>query len=332
MEAIRALEKYSAPLLIALSAALLAWALSAAGGVGPMLSAPSQFAEGMPKEGKLLSVLIPAVTANVGFWGTLSLNIPDFTRFARSQRDQVVGQALGLPVFMALFTLLGLAVTSATVVIYGAPVIDPVQLVGKMEGTAAVCTALLGLMWATLTTNIAANVVAPANAFVNVAPRRLSFNTGALVTACIGLAIQPWKLISSSSGFINTWLVGYSALLGPVIGVVMADYWLVRRRQLDVDALYTSGPTSAYWYTGGWNPAAIAAVVLGTAPSLPGLLANAGVLQGVPPLLLSVYDAAWFVGVGVSTLVYCVLMAAASRFGSEGAPTSGGAGGAPSPA
>ncbi|KAG1663969.1 hypothetical protein FOA52_001095 [Chlamydomonas sp. UWO 241] len=324
MEGIRALEKYSAPLLIALSVALLAWALSAAGGFGPMLSMPSQFAPGMPQEGKLLSVLIPAVTANVGFWGTLSLNIPDFTRYARSQRDQVVGQAIGLPLFMALFTFLGLAVTSATVVIYGAPIVDPVQLVGKMKGALPVCIALFGLMWATLTTNIAANVVAPANAFVNIAPEWMTFNRGALLTAVIGLAIQPWRLISSSSGFINTWLVGYSALLGPVIGVVMADYWIVRRTKLDVDALFTNGPNSAYWYSGGWNPAAIAAVVLGTLPSLPGLLASAGVLSGVPPLFLSLYDAAWFVGVTISTVVYVALMGAGASLAARAPGGSGG--------
>mmetsp|Transcript_23671 Transcript_23671/g.51937 ORF Transcript_23671/g.51937 Transcript_23671/m.51937 type:complete len:568 (+) Transcript_23671:24-1727(+) len=308
MESIRALEKYSAPLLIALSVALLAWALSAAGGFGPMLSTPSQFAAGMPKEGQFWSVFLPSVTANVGFWGTLSLNIPDFTRYARSQKDQILGQAIGLPLFMALFTFLGLAVTSATVVIYGEAIVDPVQLLGKMEGLLPILTSLFGLMWATLTTNIAANIVAPANAFVNVAPRVITFTLGSFITAAIGLIIMPWKLISSSSGFINTWLVGYSALLGPVIGIVMSDYWLVRQRTLDVDSLYSQGEGTEYWYKDGWNPAALVAMVLGVLPTMPGFLATLGVLTDVSPFLMSLYDMAWFVGVAVSSLVYCSLM------------------------
>lgn len=187
MESIKALEKYSAPLLIGLSVALLYWAVTSAGGMGPMLSTPSQFGPGMPKDGQFWSVFWPAVTANVGYWATLSLNIGDFTRYAKSQRDQVLGQAIGLPLFMALFTFLGLAVTSATVVIYGAPIIDPVQLLGKLEGLGPICLSLFGLMWATLTTNIAANVVAPANAFVNVAPKLISFTTG-------GLTIPMWMV------------------------------------------------------------------------------------------------------------------------------------------
>ncbi|GAX80566.1 hypothetical protein CEUSTIGMA_g8003.t1 [Chlamydomonas eustigma] len=307
MESIRDLEKYSAPLLVALSLALLAWALTTAGGFGPMLSAPSQFGHGMPKEGQFLAVLLPAVTANVGFWGTLSLNIPDFTRFARSQRDQMLGQALGLPLFMALFTFLGLAVTSATVVIYGHPITDPVQLISKLEGLAPICLSLFGLMWATLTTNIAANVVAPANAFVNMAPQRISFNLGATITALIGLVIMPWKLISSSSGFI-TWLVGYSALLGPVIGVVMSDYWIVRRTVLDIDSLYTYGTKGQYWYQGGWNIKAILATTAGIIPTLPGFLCTIGLINCVHPTLMAIYDGAWFVGVLISSITYSLMM------------------------
>ncbi|MEW5309007.1 MAG: hypothetical protein WDW38_000921 [Sanguina aurantia] len=319
MESIRVLEKASAPLLIALSAALLWWAVTTAGGFGPMLSAPSQFEIGGAKAGQFWNVFFPAVTANVGYWGTLSLNIPDFTRYAKSQGDQLWGQAIGLPIFMALFTFLGLAVTSATIVIYGHAISDPVQLLGRMEGLAPICLSLFGLMWATLTTNIAANIVAPANAFVNIAPNKVSFNAGALVTALLGVLLLPWKLISSSGAFLG-FLVGYSALLGPVIGIVMCDYFIIRHRHLDIDSLYRNGPTSAYWYQGGWNLAAIGALILGVLPSLPGFLSSVGVLQHVHPLFASIYDVSWFVGVGVSTVVYLCLM----RLMGQGGETDGG--------
>eukprot|EP00798_Chlamydomonas_sp_ICE-L_P004169 gene4169-14269_t len=275
MESIRILEKYSAPILIGLSAALLMWALSAAGGFGPMLAAPSQYAVGMPKAGQFWGVFWPAVTANVGFWGTLSLNIPDFTRFAR--------------------------ITSATVVIYGAAVVDPVALLGKMEGVVPICLSLF------------ANIVAPANAFVNIAPRVVSFNAGSLVTAVIGLLIMPWKLLSSSAGFVNTWLVGYSALLGPIIGIVLADYWIVRARTLDVDALYSSSTDAVYWYKGGWNPAALAALLAGVLPSIPGFLATVRLIGPVDPIWKLLYDLSWFVGVAISASLYVALMGKAKE-------------------
>ncbi|KAG2437358.1 hypothetical protein HXX76_006013 [Chlamydomonas incerta] len=319
MESIRILEKYSAPILIGLSLALMGWAVSSAGGFGPMLSTPSQFGVGMPKEGQFWQVFWPAVTANVGYWATLSLNIPDFTRYAKSQKDQVMGQAIGLPLFMALFTFLGLAVTSATVVIYGEAIIDPVQLLGRMEGLVPICISLFGLMWATLTTNIAANVVAPANAFVNCAPKLISFEAGGILTAVLGLLMCPWNLVSSTHGFVNTWLIGYSALLGPVIGIVMSDYFIVRRRQLDIDSLYSKGEKSIYWYKGGWNTAALWAILIGVMPTLPGFLGTIGVVSGLPPIFGQLYDLAWFVGVAVSSVVYCLLMR-----GAPGAYKSGG--------
>ncbi|GLI62361.1 hypothetical protein VaNZ11_004980 [Volvox africanus] len=327
MESIRILEKYSAPILIGLSVALMAWAVTTAGGFGPMLSTPSQFGIGMPKEGQFWSVFWPAVTANVGYWATLSLNIPDFTRFAKSQRDQVLGQALGLPLFMALFTFLGLAVTSATVVIYGEAIIDPVQLLGRMQGVFPICISLFGLMWATLTTNIAANVVAPANAFVNCAPKYISFEAGSFITAVLGLIMMPWNLVSSTHGFVNTWLIGYSALLGPVIGIVMSDYFLVRNRQLDIDSLYTTGDRSIYWYKNGWNAAALWAILIGVLPTLPGFLATIGVVSGLPSIFAQLYDCAWFVGVAVSSVVYCLLMRGAPGAYQSGAGTQGGSGG-----
>ena len=218
VECIKVVERYSAPVLIFLTAALLAWAVSAAGGVGPMLSAPSAFAPGAPRAGQLWGALLPAVTANVGFWATMSLNMPDFSRYASSQASQLAGQALGLPLTMILFSAVALVVTSATVVLFGAPIADPVLLLQCVGGVGATSAGLVGLIVATLSTNIAANVVAPANAFVNVMPHRLSFRAGGVTTAVLGMLVCPWRLVSSTDGYIFVWLVGYSALLGPVAG------------------------------------------------------------------------------------------------------------------
>lgn len=313
IDSIRMLEAYSAPVLIVMCASLLAWAHLKAGGFGSMLSTPSQFRPGGAKAGQFWATFFPALTANVGFWATLSLNIPDFTRYARSQRDQLLGQAVGLPLFMAAFTFVGLAVTSATCVIYGAPISDPIALLARIEGLLPVLLALVGLMLATLSTNIAANVVAPANALVNLAPEAFSFRTGGCVTAVVGVLLAPWRLVQSTQGFIFTWLIGYSALLGPVGGIVITDYFLLRGRRLDVGALYSVDKGSPYWYTNGYNPAALAAIVAGVLPNLPGFLHSAGLLQSVGSFWVNVYNSAWLVGFALASVVYYSLMRRSER-------------------
>jgi NCS1 family nucleobase:cation symporter-1 len=261
----------------------------------------------------------------VGFWATLALNIPDFTRFARSQRDQVLGQAIGLPTFMTLFSFLGVAVTSATVAIYGEAIADPTVLLARVGNAGAVAVSLLALSIATLTTNLAANVVAPANALVSLAPRRISFRLGTMITAALGIAIFPWKLIETSAGYIFTWLVGYSALLGPIGGIVLADYWLLRRRRLVVDDLYRRG--GAYEYLRGTNHVALLALGLGIAPSVPGFLAAAGLAGDVPAFWRSVYTYSWFVGFGIGGGLYWALTRALARWRPAAEP----AGSAPRP-
>src|SRR5262249_12425894 len=247
IESIRVLLNIKAPLLIILGLALLAWAYAQAGGFGEMLSKPSQFAEGQPQVGKFWSFFVIALTANVAFWATLALNIPDFSRYARSQRDQAVGQALGLPATMGLYSFIGVAVTSATLVIYHKAVWNPVELLSRFDNPVVHVVGLLGLCLATLATNLAANVVGPANDFANLWPRRISFRTGALITGVIGVLIQPWYLVDNAATYIDKWLVGYSALLGAVGGVLIADYFLVRLMRLDLQGLYQGdGP---YWYT-----------------------------------------------------------------------------------
>ncbi len=304
-ESIRWLETLAAPLLIAMCLALLVWAYMRADGFGPMLSAPSQFDAGGAREGQFWMVFWPSLTAMVGFWATLALNIPDFTRYARSQRDQIVGQALGLPLPMALLAFIGVAVTSATVLIYGEAIWDPVALTGRMGGIGVVI-ALIALVLATLTTNLAANVVAPANGFSNLAPGRISFKLGGYITAGIGIAMFPWKLLETTGAYIFTWLIGYSALLGPIAGIMLADYLFIRRTELDKDALFRHD--GEYGYRSGWNPAAIIALVLGVLPNLPGFLKAAGFVAEVPAVFSTIYTYAWFVGLAVAAVVYLVLM------------------------
>jgi NCS1 family nucleobase:cation symporter-1 len=305
IDTIRVLLNIKAPLLIALGLALLAWAYVQAGGFGPMLSQPSAFEAGQPKEGRFWAFFFPALTANVSFWATLALNIPDFSRYARSQRDQIVGQALGLPPTMALYSFIGVAVTSATVVIYGEAIWDPVQLLTKFQNPAVLIVAMLSLCLATLATNIAANVVSPANDFAHLKPKWISFRTGGLITGVIGLLIQPWRLVANAGVYINTWLIGYSLLLGACGGVLIADYWVLRRGRLHLTGLYRrDGP---YWYFGGFNPIALVALAVGIVPCLPGLAASAKLVE-VPLFWSDLYAYAWFVSFGVSFVSYLVLM------------------------
>jgi nucleobase:cation symporter-1, NCS1 family len=307
IESIRLLLNLKAPLLLALGLALLAWAYWQAGGFGPMLAQPSQFAPGGPKAGQFWSFFFPALTANVGFWATLALNIPDFSRYARSQRDQALGQALGLPATMALYSFIGVAVTSATVVLYGKAIWDPVVLVSKFNNPVVHTVALLGLCLATLATNIAANVVSPANDFANLWPRRISFRTGGLITGLIGVLIQPWRLVEDPSKYIFQWLVAYSGLLGAVGGVLIADYFVVRRMRLDVAGLYRKG--GPYWYAGGFNPRALVALAAGIAPCVPGFLAAVGWAH-VHPAWEELYHYAWFLSFAVAFAVYTALAVA----------------------
>jgi NCS1 family nucleobase:cation symporter-1 len=314
IDSIRWLLKVKAPLLIALGLALLAWAYAAAGGFGPILSQPSQFAAGGAKEGRFWAFFFPALTGAIGYWATLSLNIPDFTRYAHTQRDQALGQALGLPTTMALYSFIGVAVTSAAYVIYGdlpeeqkAQLWDPVVLVAKFTNPVVLVVALFGLSLATLATNIAANVVSPANDFAHVWPKAISFRTGGLITALIGVLIQPWHLYNDPSGFIFRWLVAYSALLGAVGGVLIADYFLLHWTRLDLPALYRKD--GRYWYRGGFNLRAMIALVLGIAPCVPGFLGTAAGLA-VAPVWTELYHYAWFISFAISLLSYVILMKA----------------------
>jgi NCS1 family nucleobase:cation symporter-1 len=271
-----------------------------------MLSQPSQFEAGQPKAGQFWLFFFPALTANVSFWATLSLNIPDFSRYAYSQRDQIIGQTVGLPATMGLYSFIGVAVTSATVVIYGAPIWDPVQLLTKFDNPAVLFIAMLALILATLATNIAANVVSPANDFAHLKPKLISFRIGGFITGLIGIVIQPWRLLENASVYIDKWLIGYSLLLGACGGVLIADYFIIRRCRLDLAGLYRrEGP---YWYVRGYNPVALIALAAGIVPCLPGFAAAVGFVAKVPTVWSRLYDYAWFVSFGIALLTYTLLM------------------------
>lgn len=314
IDSIRVLLNIKAPLLILLGLMLLFWAYQRAGGFGSMLAKPSAFDPGQPKAGGFWKFFFPALTGMIGFWATLSLNIPDFTRYAKTQRDQVVGQALGLPTTMGLYSFIGVAVTSATVVIFGESIWDPVVLITRFKSPALLVFSLVALCIATLATNIAANVVSPANDFANLSPKKISFQRGGYITGVIGIVIMPWKLVSDPSGYIFKWLVAYSALLGAIGGVLIADYFLVRKTKLDLHALYAE--SSEYWYRGGFNPIAFVALALGILPNLPGFLGTVG-LAHVSSFWMQLYNYAWFVGFGISFVVYAV----GERFASARAST-----------
>jgi NCS1 family nucleobase:cation symporter-1 len=293
IETIKFLEGIGAPFMLVVGLLLLFWITRKAGGFGPVLHTPSRF----QTTSEFLRFFIPALTGMVGFWATVALNIPDFTRYAKSQRAQMVGQALGLPMAMTLYSFIGVAVTSASAMIFGESIWDPVVLLGRFNQPVVAFIALVALLLATLNTNVAANVVSPSNDFSNLRPSLISFRTGGLITGVVGILMMPWKLLRDFSSYIFGWLVGCSALLGPIAGIMICDYYLIRRRQLVVEDLYRRG--GAYEYRHGFNPRAIMALVAGIAIALIGLAV---------PALRWLYDYAWFVGFIISGGLHFILM------------------------
>jgi nucleobase:cation symporter-1, NCS1 family len=296
MDLLRKVENWAAPFVLVMTALLLAWALWRAGGLGFLLNEPGKFrgwAEFYP-------IFIPSLTAMIGFWATLSLNMPDFTRFGRSQREQAVGQVVALPTTMTIFAAMGILITSAALVIYphmsANELWDPVKLVGQFGQAWVVAISMFTVVVATLSVNIAANVVSPANDFANAFPRLVSFRLGGLITGIIGILMQPWRLLADPSGYIFSWLLGYSGGLGSIAGVLIVDYWLVRNKRLALPDLYRT--RGAYTYTRGWNWRAVVATLAGCGAAWIGL---------VVPALRPLYDYAWFVGFGVSALTHLVL-------------------------
>ena len=297
MDLLRWVENWAAPFVLVMTAILVVWAVWRAQGLGYMLSQSGRFhswAEFRP-------VFIPSLTAMIGFWATLSLNMPDFTRFGRSQREQAIGQVVALPTTMTLFAAMGVVITSAAVVIYPhmamSELWDPVKLIGQFDQAWVVAVSMFTVVVATLSVNIAANVVSPANDFANAFPKWISFRLGGLITGIIGILMQPWRLLADPSGYIFSWLVGYSGGMGAIAGVLIIDYWVVRNKRLALADLYRT--KGVYSYDGGWNWRAVIATILGCGLAWIGL---------VVPALRPVYDYAWFVGFGASAAVHWALM------------------------
>ena len=298
VESIRRLQAFGAPFMFIMAAALLIWVRVKAGSFGAMLSTPSRF----HSTREFLAVFFPSLTAMVGYWATLALNIPDFTRYSKSQSAQSWGQAFGLPVAMVLYTFLGIAVTSASSVLFGRPIWDPVELIGMFHQPLVAFVAMIAVLVATLNVNIGANVVSPSNDFSNLYPRLISFRTGGLITGFLGLAMCPWKLLATPDSYIFGWLVGYSGLLGPVAGIMVCDYFFIRGTVLDVNSLYHRD--GIYHYTKGVNPRALIALALGVAIALVGLIV---------PSLHFLYDYAWFVGFFTAGASYVAMMKLAAQ-------------------
>ena len=315
VEGVKYFESFSAPLLLGGSLALLIWGFVAGGGVGNVFSTSADLQQG---NAPFWALFFPSLAANVGYWITLSLNIPDFTRYAKNQRSQVIGQAIGLPLTMTAFSFIGIAVTAATVVIFGEAIWDPVQLITRL--TSGIPLLLILAMFiiaiAQISTNMAANVVSPSFDFSNLAPKYISFRTGGIITAVIGVVSFPWVILETAGAYVFTWLVGYGSLLGAIGAVMIVDYWIVRKRQLDLAELYKMN--GRYSYSNGWNWRAIAAVFIGVIPVIPGFLKAAttpgfaGVFEN-PTFIESLYNYGLFFTFGVSALAYIVLSMLGSR-------------------
>lgn len=292
MELVRRLERFAAPFVLVMTAILVGWAIWAARGLGPIMERGGTLEHFFP-------VFIPALTATIGFWSTLSLNMPDFTRYGRSQREQSVGQVVALPTTMTVFAAMGIMITSATVIIHGHAIANPIELGGMFENRVIVGIAMFTVVVATLAVNIAANVVSPANDFANAFPRLINFSRGGLITGVIGILVMPWELLKNTARYFS-WLGGYSGSLGAVAGVLIVDYWILRRTDLDLTALYTAD--GAYRYRRGWNVPATAATLIGAVVALLGAF-----WEPMRPI----YDWSWFIGFGLAGGVYWLLM----RFG-----------------
>ncbi|MFE9840376.1 NCS1 family nucleobase:cation symporter-1 [Streptomyces goshikiensis] len=313
METLRRFENWAAPFVIVGALALFVWIGLKAGGFGELLSQPSELGWGA----EFWPVFFPSLMGMIAFWSTLSLNIPDFTRFGAGQRSQILGQTLGLPTTMTLFALLSVFVTSGSQAVYGTPIWDPVELVAKADSVFGLLYALVTVLVATLSVNIAANVVSPAYDLANLAPRLINFRTGAMITGVVGVLIMPWKLTSTPELYIFTWLGLVGGLLGTVAGILIADYWIVRRTRLSLPDLYRAG--GPYWYRGGWNPKALAAFLVGGVLAIGGSHSAPGQgpfpQDGLIPFLRPLADYGWAVGLGSSLLLYTVLMRGERRTG-----------------
>jgi len=299
MAELRRFERWAAPSVLVLAVILFIWAWKTAGGLGPLVDAPPT-----QQINNLGEVLIKSLMSVIGFWATLSLNASDFTRFARSQRDQIIGQTLGMPTTMIVFSVLGVLTTSATAAIFGHVVWDAVVLVKQLPSTALVVVCLLAIVLATLSVNVPANLVSASYDISNLSPKRISMWRGAEITAVIATVIMPWRLLATAQGFVFDLLGTIAILLAPVAGILIADYWWVRRCELSLPDLYN--PTGIYRYVGGVNPKAFLAVAFGILTSYSGHLL---------PSLQILSNMSWITGFLVAMITYAAMMGRESGVG-----------------
>jgi NCS1 family nucleobase:cation symporter-1 len=326
LNTIRRFENWAAPFVIVVALGLLIWITSKAGGFGPLVSQPGKLGWGAD----FWKLFFPALMGQIAFWSTLSLNMPDFTRFAKSQRAQAIGQTLGLPTTMTFFPLLAVLITSGTVAVYGTAIWNPVELVGKFDNALVVILALFTLGVATLSVNVAANVVSPSYDFSNAIPRLISFRTGGLITGVLGILIQPWRLYSDAHVYIFTWLGFYGGALGAIAGVLIADYWFMRNTNLKLGDLYRVN--GGYRYSAGINWRGVVSLLVGGVLAVGGAYTAPGTTgpfpaKGVIPFLyqpVTFYDYSWIVGLVAAFLCYLALSAlfpaAAARRRPQAAP------------
>jgi NCS1 family nucleobase:cation symporter-1 len=316
MDAVRRFENWAAPFVLVVAFFLLIWMWSQAGGLGELVQDNGTLGWGSD----FWLLFFPALMGMIAFWSTLSLNMPDFTRFGQSQRTQAIGQTLGLPTTMTLFPLIAVLVTSATKTVYGDYIWDPVVLTGKFAdgsflGALVVVLALVTLGVATLSVNVAANIVSPSYDFSNAWPKRISFRTGGIITGIVGILIQPWLLYQDPSIYIFNWLGFYGGATGAIAGVLIADYWVIRKTDLRLADLYR--PSGIYRYASGWNWRAVAALLIGMFVALGGAYNAPGTgpfpADGFLPFLHFelpwggyLYDYSWIIGLVVAFVLYWV--------------------------
>jgi NCS1 family nucleobase:cation symporter-1 len=296
-DSIKHLETLAAPLLLVVAIGLAFWALPKVS-LAEILATPATRPEGQPAFGYLMA----ALTAMVGFWATLSLNIPDFSRFANSQRSQIAGQIIGLPLTMFLFAGLGVLLTSASLVLVGETIADPINLIGKIDNTIWVVLSMLIIILATISTNTAANVVSPTNSFQNIAPKYINETKGVLLTGFLGILLMSWELLKklgwlesdvSLESLYSNWLVGYSSLLGPIAGIMIVDYFVIRKQNFDLLALYKDNAGYPAWHV----PGLVAFLV-------PVTLTIAAIITGDGIFYDWFYSYGWFTGSFLGGVLY----------------------------
>lgn len=296
-DSIRKLEAFAAPLLLAVAVGLLIWAWPKAS-ISELLAQPGS----RPADAPFLPYFLGGLTAMVGFWATLSLNIPDFSRYADSQKSQIVGQIMGLPLTMFLFAGLGVVLTSASAQLVGETVSDPINLIGRIDSPVWVVLSMILIIIATISTNTAANIVSPTNDFQNVAPRLINQTRGVLLTGIIGIALMSWELLKkmgwltsdvSVDTLYSNWLIGYSSLLGPIAGIMIVDYFWVRKQQYHLPGLYMENGPYPAWHVPGF-----------VAFAIPVALTVVAITTGT---LRWFYDYGWFTGSLLGAVIYAAL-------------------------